>query len=113
MLSNITAYVTFVAAGVDQCCGHAALRAARRHLSHNNGIWRIMTANAPTRRELLLQAELLMEQALQLLDQAGEDHAGALLDHAITTLPGRLQVISEDFSSGSRPSESKRLGTND
>ena len=72
-----------------------------------------MTTNAQTRRQLLLQAELLMEQALQLLDQAGEDHAGALLDYAIATLPGRLQVISEALLRGPRSSESKRLGTND
>jgi hypothetical protein len=81
--------------------------------SHANGTQGIMTINAPTRRELLLQAELLMEQALQLLDQSGEDRAGALLDHAIAVLPGRLQVISEHLSGGPRPSESKQLGTND
>jgi hypothetical protein len=72
-----------------------------------------MTINAPTRRELLLQAELLMEQALQLLDQAGEDHAGALLNHAIATLPERLQVISDELSGGPRSSESKQLRANE
>lgn len=52
--------------------------------------------DADKRIEHLLQAAVLMEQALELLDAAGEGHAGALLDHAIAVLPGRANAMREE-----------------
>ena len=57
----------------------------------------------------LRRAAALMEEALKLLDEAGEHHAAALLDNAICVLPpefsgrldDRLEWLADDDNSSS------------
>jgi hypothetical protein len=49
-----------------------------------------------SRVEQLKQAAMLMEQALDLLDAAGEARAAAMLDHAIELLPNSGGMVREN-----------------